>query len=322
MRGITGESGLLLFAVLAAACGSEAGDTAEAGAASNVFEIVARGLTFEAPDEAPRGWTTFRFRNESDMIHFALVERLPDGVGVAEQQEQVAPLFQRGMDLLAEADTDAAMERFGELPAWFGDVVFLGGPGLTSAGHTSEATVYLEPGTYLLECYVKTGGIFHSYNPTDTAYGMVHEFTVTDQASDQPEPTATLLLTVSSQRGVEMNGSPVPGEQIVAVRFEDQTAYENFVGHDVHLARVSAETDLEAVAAWMDWTRSDGLQTPAPAQFLGGANEMPAGTTAYLQVQLRPGRYAWIAEVPNPGDKGMLLTFSVAEESEPEAPED
>jgi hypothetical protein len=275
------------------------------------MEVVARGLTFEAPTEIPSGWTTIRFNNQSAMVHFAMVERVPDGYGVQDQQELIAPVFQDGLDLLMAGEVDAAMERFGELPAWFGEIVFLGGPGLTAAGRTSEATVYLEPGTYLLECYVKTDGIFHSFNPDPEVGGMVHGFTVTADSSRAPEPEASVHVTVSSESGIEMGEPLAPGEQIVAIEFEDQTTHENFVGSDLHLARVDEDTDLEALAEWMDWTRPGGLETPAPVVFIGGTNEMPAGTTTYVTVDLEPGRYAWVSEVTDPRSKGMLKTFVV-----------
>jgi hypothetical protein len=38
---------------------------------------------------------------------------------------------------------------------------------------------------------------------------------------------------------------------------------------------------------------------------------MPAGETGYFTAALEPGRYAWIAEVPNPAEKGMLQPFTV-----------
>ena len=277
----------------------------------NVVEIVARGLTFEAPDNISSGWTTFRLKNESGMAHFALIERLPEGIGLEDQQEEVAPVFQEGMDLLNEGKVDAAMEAFGKLPEWFGDLVFLGGPGLVSPGRSAEATVYLEPGTYLIECYVKTNGVFHSYNPNPDTYGMVHALTVTEEESDASAPAPTLEITLSRERGVEVDGEVSAGQHTVAVHFADQVAHENFVGHDVHLVRLEEDTDVEALETWMDWTQPTGLETPAPASFVGGINEMPAGETAYFTVVLEPGRYAWIAEVPNPGEKGMLKTFRV-----------
>ncbi len=276
-----------------------------------VVDIIARGLTLMAPDEIPSGWTTFRFSNESPMIHFVLVERVPDGQGIESQQAQVAPVFQDGLDLLGAGEVDAALERFGDLPAWFGEIVFLGGPGLTSPGRTSQATVYLEPGTYLLECYVKTGGIFHSYNPDPSSYGMVHEFTVTDETSEAVEPSATIQIEISTAGGIVVEGELVPGEHTVAVHFVDQTVHENFVGHDIHLVRVAGDLDLGELERWMDWTQAMGLQSPAPAEFLGGTNEMPAGTTSYFTVVLEPGNYAWVSEVPGSAEKGMLKPFSV-----------
>lgn len=245
------------------------------------------------------------------MVHFALVQRLPDGVGIAEQQRQVAPVFQDGMNLLNAGETDAAMQKFGELPEWFGQIVYTGGPGLLSPGRTSESIVHLEPGTYLIECYVKTNGIFHSFNPDTLVYGMVHQLTVTDARSDASAPEPTVGLTISSDGGIETPPNVVAGEHTIAVRFEDQRAHENFLGHDVHLVRLGETTDVSRVAAWMDWTQRTGLETPAPAEFLGGTNEMPAGTTGYFTALLEPGRYAWVAEVPNPEDKGMLREFEV-----------
>ncbi|MHC4406524.1 MAG: hypothetical protein ACYTG0_43420 [Planctomycetota bacterium] len=248
------------------------------------------------------------------MIHFALVERVPEGTGIQAHQEQIAPVFQEGLDLLGAGEVDAALQRFGELPAWFGEIVFLGGPGLTSPGLTSQATVYLEPGTYLLECYVKTDGVFHSYNPDPSVYGMVHEFTVTDQVSEAAEPLATLQITLSTDGGIEIDGAPTPGDHTVAVHFADQTVHENFVEHDIHLVRVTDGLDLGELERWMDWSQPMGLQTPAPAQFLGGTNELPAGITGYFTVTLDPGNYAWIAEVPSSSEKGMLKPFTVLAE--------
>jgi hypothetical protein len=288
-----------------------AGGSSVPGSEPGVVEVIAKGLEFYAPREIPSGWTTFRFINTSGMTHFALIERMPDDIGIVEQQAQVAPVFQQGLDLLVAGEMDAATQKFGELPEWFGQVVFKGGPGLLGPGRTAETTVNLEPGTYLLECYVKTGGIFHSYNPVPSQYGMVREFAVSDQASDRQEPAATLRLTISSMEGIKVEGDPAIGDHIVAVRFEDQTVHENFVGHDLHLARLTDNTDLQQLAAWMDWSRPGGLETPAPAQFLGGVNEMPAGETGYMHVRLEPGRYVWVSEVTDPGRKGMLKTFVV-----------
>jgi uncharacterized cupredoxin-like copper-binding protein len=140
---------------------------------------------------------------------------------------------------------------------------------------------------------------------------MVHEFVV-KPVSAAPEPRAEVKITLSGERGIEVEGSPVVGQNTVAVHFEDQAVHENFVGHDVHLVQLEDDTDLEELATWMDWREPEGLEDPPPAEFMGGIHEMPAGQTGYFTVTLEPGRYAWIAEVPGPQEKGMLKTFTVS----------
>lgn len=298
---------LAMLALLAGAVGVSAAQDSE----DHVVEISATGLAFLGPDRIAPGWTTFRFANASDMTHFALLQRLPDGIGIEDQQADVAPVFQEGMGLLAEGDVEAALEAFGAVPEWFGSVVFVGGPGLVGPNAAAEATVFLEPGTYLIECYVKTDGIFHSYNPDPDAYGMVHEFVVDGEPNGASEPVSDASISISSDTGYAISGDLGAGERTVVVTFEDQIVHENFVGHDVHLVRLADDTDLEVLEAWMDWSVPGGLDTPAPATFVGGLNEMAAGTTGYFTVTLEQGRYAWVAEVPDANAKGMLHTFEV-----------
>ena len=299
----------VLLVVLLPACGG--GETERAAPAPPVFDILVRGMAFEAPAEVPAGWVTFRLRNESAMTHFAVVERMPEGKGAAEQQAEVAPVFQEGMNLLNAGDGAGAMEAFGALPAWFGEIRFLGGPGFTSQGRTCDATVELEPGTYLLECYVKTDGVFHSYNPSPEVYGMVHEFTVTADTSGAVPPTADLAVAISAVGGITAPTTVPAGDHVVEVTFTDQKVHENFVGHDVHVARIEDEAVLETLEAWMDWSGPTGLETPSPVVFLGGLNEMPAGSVGYFTLSLEPGTYVWISEVPGTSAKGMLRLFTV-----------
>lgn len=276
---------------------------------AGLVEIEANGLQLSGPDEIPSGWTTFRLNNNSGMTHFAVLEKLPEGIGLEEQQAEVAPVFQEGMDLLNAGKFEEALAAFDALPAWFFEVVFLGGPGLIAGGGSAETTVFLEPGTYLLECYVKTNGRFHSYNPSGV--GMMHEITVTGESSRARAPRPTLQVDISSTDGIQVDGHLRPGRHTVAVNFIDQIVHEHFLGHDVHLVRLENDTDMAELNAWMNWTLPDGLETAAPAEFLGGVHEMPAGETGYMNVLLTPGRYAWIAEVPDPAGKGMLQTFEV-----------
>lgn len=306
------DAGLITISLFMLGCAADE-PAAEAGGPGTeaVVDVIARDLTLVAPDTVAPGWTTFRFTNTSPMVHFAVVERMPNGMGLAEQQEEVAPLFQEGFELLTAGDADGAMAAFGALPAWFGEIVFMGGPGLLSPGGTAEASVHLEPGTYLLECYVKTDGVFHSYHPDPGVVGMVHEFVVVGPPTGATAPVEDVRVTISSEHGISVEGTVQPGRRTVAVTFLDQTVHENFVGHDVHVARMEGGVTLEAVEAWMDWTRPEGLQSPSPVRFVGGINEMPAGTTGYFTADFESGDYVWVAEVPGARAKNMLVPFTV-----------
>lgn len=315
MRGIVVLNLVFLCASLLPGCsGDKKAAVATASVSENdpqIVEIVANGLTFEMPVEIRAGWSTFRFTNKSAMVHFALIEKMPPGIGMIEQQNQVAPVFQEGMDLLNADQAEEAMAAFGKLPAWFSQVEFLGGPGFVSGGKMAETTVYLEPGIYLLECYVKSGGIFHSFDPSPGEYGMVAEFSVAPSVAPSGPPGADLRVILSAESGIRVEGVPKAGDQIVEVYFLDQRVHENFVGHDLQLVELAQGTDMDRLVAWMDWRQKGGLETPAPAVFIGGTNEMPAGSSAFLHLDLRPGRYAWISEVPDAAGKGLVLEFTV-----------
>lgn len=335
----------LAFATLAAACSdvppgpeltAEGAPVAARGVVpgqANVVEITASHRGDEhifslSESEIPQGWTTLRFANASHSDHFVLLYKAPqaaiDAAEVADQsllshwhetvtvpfQEEFAPYiageigYEEFLGNLVGAITETA--------PWFLDpgAPAMGGPGLTAAGHTSETTVLLAPGTYVLECYVKDANEeFHSYN------GMLQMLTVTEAASGAREPEAALELSLSSTNGIQMPRSVRPGLQTIAIRFRDQKAYEHLQGHNAHLVRLNSKDAelLDALAAWMDWRQEGALAARAPqgAEFLGGTMEMQAGGTAYYTVNLRPGDYAWIAEVPDPAGKGMLKTFTV-----------
>lgn len=307
-------SGLGLLAGCQKAEQRSSSDTMEPASApapsGNVVDLVARGTEFDGPESVASGWVTFVFHNQSSMTHFAVVEKLPDGVG-RDEMRAAGKVFQDGMDLINAGDAEAGMERLGDLPAWGRQVVYSGGPGLLGPGRTARTTVFLKPGHYMIECYVKTDGRFHSYNPDPSQPVMEHELTVTEADGGAPEPSASVDITLSSEHGIEAAESFPAGPQTVAVHFADQTVYGNFLGHDLHLVKLDKDGDAAAVAAWMNWLTPDGLNTPAPAEFLGGTQDAPAGATVYFDVDLAPGRYAWVSEVPDPASHDLLKTFTV-----------
>lgn len=292
----------------AAAAGSgqmgESGSTAEEMDSDGAVRVVARDFAFEAPDELPLGWTTFRFHNEGAQTHFLILYRLPEGKHLADVQKELAPAFDQVMEARqnGEVDQAGALKMLGEqAPAWLSQLVYSGGVGLTAPGHTAQATVNLQtPGVYIMECYVKApNGMFHS------SMGMQHELVVTDETGSGTEPDADVNMTLSNS-SIATDGALTSGRHTIRVHYA-----ENPVGgffFDVNLARLTDDTDVDALKHWMNWLNVGGLRAPAPAEFLGGSENMPAGNTAYFTVNLTPGRYMWLSEVDAEGNMASEFT--------------
>lgn len=244
-------------------------------------------------DEIPSGWTTFRLINASPAVHFLVLELLPGAKSVENSVSEVVPVFQQAMDLISGGQVEDGFAKLADLPKWFGDVRFMGGPGLVSPGRSSEATVHLEHGNYVMECYIKTAeGKFHS------ALGMIRGLTVTQERSEAAPPSQVSLRMRLTNEGFGVHGEVSSGRHTIEVRFAEEKP--PFLGNDVHLVQLGEDANLEKLATWMDWSQPGGMVsdhgTAAPFQFMGGTHEMPMGSTAYFTVELTPGRYAWVSE--------------------------
>lgn len=276
----------------------------------NVINILTQNMDFQMPDTITSGWNTFRYKNASPQTHFFLIDKYPDSITMQNVIEEVGPPFDNGMKLINEGKTKEGFAEFAKLPSWFMDMKNLGGSGLISPNQVSETTVKLDPGFYIIECYVKmANGVFH------TSMGMAKGITVSETNSGNTEPRADEKIEISSTDGIVFNDNISKGKYCFSVYYKDQIAHENFIGHDINLAKLSDDVDLDNLNNWMDWSNPKGLIEPAPkgVTFLGGVNNMRAGDTGYFTVNLDPGRYVLISEVPNPASKNMLKTFVVSE---------
>lgn len=285
--------------------------------------------------EFPSGWTTLEFDNRTNHPHILYLGKVPeaaidgaadDGVGLLEYYyEHITRPFQWFMDSLVpgkEPDAADLSDKYTTdeaiFPPWFENVLPSGGTGLTSGGRTSRTTLNLAPGQYIMECYVKDSSEeFHSYN------GMLELLTVTDEESPMAEPEPTIDLSLSSN-GISMTGDRLrvtPGSHTVRVTVEDQQVYSHLLGHDLHLIDFNWRTGIKHVNDWMNWMAPGQLvgDGSEPGTFRGGVQtiltpELLAGNgseTAYFHVDLEPGFHAWLSEVPNPADIGMLEWFYV-----------
>jgi len=267
-----------------------AADTPAAMKTSHIVEVIARDFSFEAPEQIPSGWTTFRFKNEGAQEHFMALTRMPEGLTVDDYlTDMVHGAFGGAMGpyYAGEVELGTALENLvAMIPEWYAEVTPSGGAGLASGGIVSETSVELEPGYYVMECYVKApDGRFH------VDMGMIRGLIVTDDASGASAPDADIDVSLANYV-IDAPDTLPAGKHTVKVRYLENP--DGFFMHDVHLARMTDGVSIDDVIPWMSWI--DGMVSPAPVEFLGGADQMPAGSTAYFDVDLEPGSYAWISE--------------------------
>jgi len=275
---------------------------------SNVIDIVTRSMEFQSVDTITSGWNTFKYQNLSNETHFFLMDKYPEGKTVENALTDVAPVFEKGMQLINEGKQEEGFAAFGKLPEWFGEIVFSGGSGLIGPKETAVTAISLEPGYYIMECYVKMpNGKFH------TSMGMAKPIIVTSEDSGNKPPEATIKITVSNDKGITYDKPITKGTQVLSVFYKEQKHHENFMQHDVNLVKLEEHASEDALEAWMNWADPKGLITPVPngITFLGGVNDMPAGSTGYFYADLKPGKYALISEVPNTRSKGLFKVFEV-----------
>lgn len=273
----------------------------DAAPAGGIVEVTVQDFAFVAPPTLPSGWNTLRMTNAGEQPHFLMMYRLPEGV-TFDQYAQMSAVFQEEYDRYysGEVTVDELLAAIGgRLPEWFPQLVGAGGVALTSPGQTSETTLALQPGEYVMECYVLTPeGRFHG------SEGMLRPLIVTEESSGGTAPEADVRITVSNY-AYQVEGDLTAGEHVIQVDVVDQA--EGIVLHDVNLARLAPETSLDAVGAWMNFI--DALRAPEPATFLGGVDHMSGGTTGYFRVNLEPGRYAFVSE--GFAARGMVHEFTV-----------
>ena len=268
---------------------------------TNVIDVVTNNMDFISVDTIPSGWNTFKYDNRSNETHFFLLDKYPEGKTVKNAISDIAPVFEEGMDLINEGKAEEGFAAFGKLPEWYGQIVFSGGSGLIAPKHTSITTVKLDPGYYIMECYVKMpNGKFH------TLMGMAKPIVVTNEDSGNEPPKATVNITLSGIDGISYDNQITGGKQIFSVFVKDQKPHENFIWHDINLVKLEDFASEDALEAWMDWSDPKGVT------FLGGVNDMPAESTGYFYVDLKPGKYAFISEIPNSKQKGMFKSFTVS----------
>lgn len=274
----------------------------------NYIEVVSTGMNFELINEIQSGWTTFKYINNSEETHFFIFEKMPEGIGLEDYKKDLIPPYMKAFAHFDKGNVEAGMKEFEKIPEWFAKVELGGGVGLTSPHTVSESTIYMHPGVYVMECYVRMpNGMAHAF------MGMVKELIVKEGNINQKMPSSDFEISLSSEKGISFVDSLKVGDYSLAVNFEDQKQYETMLGHDVNLVKLENESLLDSLNNWINAADIKAFRTPVPAglSFLGGIEDLEAGETGYFNVSLQEGNYVLISEIPSAIERKMFKTFKV-----------
>jgi uncharacterized cupredoxin-like copper-binding protein len=254
--------------------------TTLAPAAPRVVYVTTTDYHIALPDTLPAGETTFRVVNTGRELHHVLFVRL-DGNHDAD-------------------DLAAAMKGEGPPPKW---AEMDGGPNGVSPGDTSLATtVPLTAGHYAVLCMIPgPDGVPH------VAKGMIGDLVVKPAAypvaASKPSYDATITLFDYGYR----ESAPITrATQEVLVRNDGAQP------HEIELARLRPGKSMADLAQW-----AKKMDSPPPAEFLGGVSPIAPGGTNELALSLPPGDYVMLCFLPDAKDHaphiahGMVRGFTI-----------
>ncbi|HMH84025.1 MAG TPA: hypothetical protein VK531_14245 [Gemmatimonadales bacterium] len=247
----------------------------------SVVTITATDYAFGMPDTIPAGLTTFRLVNHGKELHHASLVRLGEGKSAAD--------FQAGLA--------AAMTSHAPPPSW---VTFAGGPNTVTTGDSGTATQTLEPGSYLVVCWIPTAdGTPHIMK------GMLHPVVVSAAATPAAAaPPADLSIKLTDY-DFELSQPLTAGKHVVRVQNTGAQA------HEVVIAALAPGKTLRDFIAW----EQGGEKGPLPTgRWLGGVSTLDAGGHAQFTTTFAPGSYLLLCFWPDAKDGKPHIMHGMAKQ--------
>jgi hypothetical protein len=276
---VSASTAVLCLAYVLLASGSAGARTQDNAVTPPVIDIMASDYAFDAPDTLPAGLVTVRLMNHGQEPHHAQLLRLNDGVSFDDF----------AADLQAEGEGALRL------------VTLTGGPGALSTLKTTEVTLDLAPGQYALACFIASpDGVPH------LAKGMLKPVTVTanpTQDAAAPEIAGTMTLR---DFGFEIPDTVPAGP--VSYRVFNAGPQP----HELNILKLAPGASVGDVMAW-----APDQGTPPPFEAVGGMNGLSQGVDDYMTIQLDPGEYVAICNIPDPASGlphsqlGMIQPFTV-----------
>lgn len=280
---------------------------AQSSATQMKVTVTGKDFSFDVPAQVQGGYIDVVLKNDGKEIHQAQIAKLHDGV-----------TFDQLKSALEEGPEKA-----------FPLVGFRGGPNAILPGASGETIDLLDAGTYALICFIAGADHIPHYMK-----GMIAQFEVTGEGTGSTEPTASVTVTAkdfaylmpdqvpAGQQIWEMfNNGPephemalmtlepnIPVDQVIAI-------YESISAPPATpAAGATPMAGMTTAGGATPMVASGGTLPFAPA---GGINALDPGIPGWMVLDLQPGRYLALCNVPDPKtgkphfELGMYKEFTV-----------
>ena len=256
-----------------------AAPAAAAAPTPNMVTFSAKEFAFEGPDSIPAGLTMFHLNATGQELHHLQILKLEEGKTFA--------------------DFQAALKAGGPPPTW---AVPYGGVNPPVPGGTTISTQTMEPGNYVVVCFIEGAD-----KVPHLAKGMTKPLTVTPVANaNMTEPTADVTMTLSDYTFTLSKPLAAGRQMIKVVNGATQP-------HEVVLVQLDSGKTMEDVGKW-----AETMKGPPPGKPIGGIPAFMPGKNTYFEASLAPGDYGLICFVPDAKDgkphvaHGMVQQFKIS----------
>lgn len=254
---------------------------APAPAAPREVRFTATDFAFDGPDVIEAGMITMVLDNQGETWHHLQLVKLPDGMTAQDFQEAVA-----------------GMQPGSPPPPWLNEA---GGVNPPAPGEPARVTMLVEPGEYVVLCFVDTPD-----KVPHVMKGMIRPLTVTEASQPAaPLPESDVRLTLVDY-AFSFSAPPTADTRVIRVEVAAEQA------HEVAFFRLAEGKTMDDVAAWAETYEGEPPLTP-----VGGVPGMRRGQVADVHVRFTPGQYVALCFLPDATDgrmhveHGMVLPFSI-----------
>ncbi len=247
----------------------------------NVVNVTAGEFYFQAPDTIRAGLTTFQLRQMGLIHRRVLAGGAARDSGVAEHADPTRGFHMLWIVRLDSGRTAADFHRAAQAGETEKVGRNLGGPGFAVPPRTTNATLTLAPGNYVLACFI--GSAREDRSRYHLLNGMFKAITVVPAASTPAAaPQPDIVMRVTADGAVGLSAPVTAGRQLIRVENGRVKAYE------FQIRRVlPGHTTAEVLA----WRLGDNPGTPMPFEPWGGLSDVPAGGSLLTTMTFEPGDY-------------------------------